>query len=117
LRWKDIDLAEPSLTVREAVYAGIIDTPKTPEGLRRVPLSTAAVNLIEAWQHRVGVVNGEALVFATWSGKPISPNNVLKHVVAAERRWGYPKRHGSRSGARTRHGPTKKGFLARPWRR
>jgi len=33
----------------------------------------------------------EALVFATWSGKPISPNNVLKHIVAAAKVLGLPK--------------------------
>lgn len=33
-------------------------------------------------------VDPEALVFATWSGKPISPNNVLKHIVAAAKTLG-----------------------------
>jgi integrase len=90
LRWQDLDLAERSLTVREAVYEGIFGTPKTEAGLRRVPLSVAATRLIETWQRRVTPVEPEALVFATWSGKPISPNNVLKHIVAAAKVLGLP---------------------------
>ena len=78
--------------MREAVYEGIFGTPKTEAGLGRVPLSVAAMHLIEAWQRRTTAVESEALVFATWSGKPISPNNVLKHIVAAAKGLGlgYP---------------------------
>ena len=36
-----------SLTVREAVYEGIFGTPKTEAGLRRVPLSVGATQLID----------------------------------------------------------------------
>ena len=56
-----------------------------------MPLSVAATQLIETWQRRVAPVEPEALVFATWSGKPISPNNVLKHIVAAAKVLGLPK--------------------------
>jgi integrase len=91
LRWKDLDLAERSLTVREAVYEGNFDTPKTTAALRRVPLSAAAVQLLETWQRRVTPIEPEALVFATWSGKSISPNNVLKPIVAAAKALELPK--------------------------
>lgn len=91
LRWKDLDLTERTLTVREAVYEGIFGTPKTEAGLRPVPLSVAAMQLIEAWQRRAASVKPEALVFATWSGKPISPNNVLKPISAAAKALGLPK--------------------------
>jgi integrase len=70
---------------------GRVGTPKTQAGLRRMPLSVAAVQLIEAWQRRAMPVESEALVFATWSGKPISPNNVLKHIVAAAKALALPK--------------------------
>src|SRR5204862_218562 len=51
----------------------------------------AAMQFIEAWQRRGTQVEPEALVFATWSGRPISPNNVLKHIVAAAKALGLPK--------------------------
>jgi integrase len=91
LRWKDLDLAERTLTVRQAVYERVFDTPKTQAGLRRVPLSAAAVQVIEIWRCRVDAADPDALVFSTWSGKPISPNNVLKPIVAAAKALGLPK--------------------------
>jgi integrase len=83
LRWKAIDLAGAYLTVQEAVYEGAFGTPKTDAGIRRVPLPDAAVDLLRTWQERVRRKEPEDLVFSTWSGKPISPNNVL-------RRWIFP---------------------------
>ena len=72
-----------SLTVREAVYEGVFSTPKTSAGVRQVPLPDAAVRLLAAWRARAGHPEPESLVFSTWSGKPISPNNV-------SRRWIFP---------------------------
>lgn len=83
LRWKSLSLAEEHLTVDEAVYEGAFGTPKTSAGLRRVPLSDATVRLLAEWKDRARNTAPDALVFATWSGKPISPNNVL-------RRWVFP---------------------------
>lgn len=83
LRWKAVDLVEGHLTVKEAVYEGAFGTPKTEAGVRRVPLSDSAVALLVAWRQRVKRTEPDDLAFATWSGKPISPNNVL-------RRWIFP---------------------------
>lgn len=83
LRWKSVNLAEGHLTVDEAVYEGAFGTPKTSAGVRRVPLSEATVTLLTEWKDRAKNTQADALVLATWSGKPISPNNVL-------RRWVFP---------------------------
>jgi integrase len=83
LRWKNLSVAEGHLTVDEAVYEGAFGTPKTSAGLRRVPLSDATVRLLTEWKGRAKNTQAGALVFATWSGKPISPNNML-------RRWVFP---------------------------
>jgi integrase len=83
LRWKSLDLVDGHLTVQEAVYEGAFGTPKTEAGVRRVPLSDTTVTLLEEWKGHVKRTEPEALVFSTWSGKPISPNNVL-------RRWIFP---------------------------
>lgn len=83
LRWKSVSLEEGHLTVDEAVYEGAFGTPKTAAGLRRVPLSNATVRLLTEWKDHARATFPEALVFSTWSGKPISPNNVL-------RRWVFP---------------------------
>ena len=52
-------------------------------GVRQLPLSDAAVQLIMLWRTQVQSIDPESLVFPTWSGRPISPNNV-------SRRWIYP---------------------------
>lgn len=83
LRWQAVNLTEAHLTVQEAVYEGAFGTPKTDAGIRRVPLSEPAVALLGKWRARVKRTEPEALVFSTYSGKPISPNNVL-------RRWIFP---------------------------
>jgi hypothetical protein len=67
--------------VREAVYEARFGTPKTEAGTRRVPLSDAAWLLLEQWKRKARVVDQDALVFATCSGKPISPNNILRRFV------------------------------------
>lgn len=83
LRWKTVNLVRACLSVQEAVYEGAFGTPKTEAGIRHVPLSDAAVDLLRTWQQRATRTGPEDLLFSTWSGKPISPNNVL-------RRWVFP---------------------------
>jgi integrase len=83
LRWRAVDLAANQLAVREAVYEGTFGTPKTAAGLRALPLSEGAAALLTAWQKTAKRQTPDDLVFSTWSGKPISPNNVL-------RRWVFP---------------------------
>lgn len=92
LRWSDVDLEARALTVRQAVYEGVFDTPKTEAGVRTVPLSAAAVGLVHAWRARVRRTEPDALLFATWSGKPIAPNNVLRRwIVPACTRLGLQR--------------------------
>jgi integrase len=81
LRWRDLDEQGRCLTVREAVYEGTFDTPKTEAGVRQIPLSDAAMTLIADWRARAKGTQPDALVFSTWSGKPISPNNVSRQQV------------------------------------
>jgi len=81
LRWRDLDEHERMLSVREAVYEGSFDTPKTQASVRQIPLSDGALKLITAWKARSKRTEQDALVFCTWSGKPISPNNVLRQQI------------------------------------
>ena len=81
LRWQDIDEASRVLTIREAVYDGVFDTPKTEAGIRQLPLSDAALGFIRGWKDRAGRSDAGDLVFATSTGKAISPNNVLRRAI------------------------------------
>jgi len=69
------------LIVREAVYEGCFDTPKTEAGIRQIPLSDAALKLVADWKARMKRSEPDALVFSTWSGRPISPNNVVRQQI------------------------------------
>ena len=81
LRWRDLDEQDRTLAVREAVYEGRFDTPKTEAGVRQMPLSDVALKLAADWRARIKEIDPDALVFSTWSGKPISPNSVLRRQV------------------------------------
>jgi integrase len=83
LRWWDIDEPNRSLQVRAAVYEGVFDDPKTMASLRTIPLPSAALQLLAEWKGRARKTAAHELIFSTVSGKPISPNNVL-------RRWVWP---------------------------
>jgi integrase len=83
LRWRDFDDEGKRLHVREAVYEGVFGSPKTGAGTRQLPLSASAWKLLTDWKQAAHRTEPDALVFATRSGKPISPNNVL-------RRWVFP---------------------------
>jgi integrase len=80
------------ITVREAIYVGKFDTPKTEAGVRQVPLSDAAFQLVTEWKALVGHAAPDSLVFATRMGTVISPNNVLgRCILPTCKRLGLPR--------------------------
>ena len=81
LRWRDFDEVGQSLIVREAVYDGTFSTPKTAAGVRQIPLVRGCGELTVDWRARVKHTEPESLMFSTWSGKPISPNNVVRRWI------------------------------------
>jgi integrase len=82
-RWRDFDETNRCLQVREAVYEGTFDEPKTDASARLIPLPEMAMEMLQTWRSLCRRTAPEDLIFATISGKPISPNNVL-------RRWVWP---------------------------
>ena len=81
VRWQDVDLLEHVITVERAVYDGHFGPPKTRAGERCLPLSDAAHALLAAWHQEAQSTRPDDLVFATRTGKPISPNNILRRAV------------------------------------
>jgi integrase len=101
LRWQDVNLEKASLRVErslEETKAGLrFKAPKTKHGRRSITLPPSAVSALrDHWKAqqetrlklRMGKAPAEALVFATWDGKPRSPNALTKEwrreVKAAE---------------------------------
>jgi integrase len=81
LRWRDVDETARLLTVREAIYDGVVSTPKTEAGRRQLPLSAMALALIVDWKTHARTSAPDAFVFSTRQGHSLSPNNVLRRVV------------------------------------
>src|SRR5260370_41391967 len=77
LRWRDLDETTQCLTVREAVYEGAFDTPKTTAGLRRIPLSATAWRLLQDWHPQAKHMGPDQVVFLALAGKPIWCHNML----------------------------------------
>jgi integrase len=78
LRWRDIDLVGKGLRVRQTVYEGRFDTPKTKRSNRGVPLCPKALKILLELSFGA---NPEALVFATERGTPLCRRNLLNRQL------------------------------------
>jgi integrase len=75
LRWRDIDEESRVRMVREAVYDGIFDTPKTEAEWRQIPLSDGALGFIrEATRGRHGTRRARLL-------DGVGPHALAQHVL------------------------------------
>jgi integrase len=73
LRWCDVDLVAGTLRVRQTVYEGQFDTPKTKRSRRVVPLSPMAVQILGLQKQG----SGTALIFSSAMGTPLCRRNLL----------------------------------------
>ena len=81
LRWRDIDEPNRLLTVREAIYDGVTNTPKTDAGRRAVPLSATAMALVDEWKTHAYTSDPDAFVFSTKFGDALLSGNVLRRSI------------------------------------
>jgi integrase len=66
-RWRDFDVANRCLYVREAVYEGTFDEPKTDASMRLIPLPDIGMELLRTWQSRSRQSAPQDLIFSTVS--------------------------------------------------
>ena len=87
LRWRALDLQVGTLQVRESVYEGQFQRPKTQKAVRTIPLGPNVVARLSA--HRGTGARGEPddLVFSNRNGGPLRESKLLRKVLqpAAER--------------------------------
>jgi len=90
LRWQDVDLNKGKLSVRQTVEClsgtAHISTPKTAAALRTITLFPESVAALKAHRTRqlerrmrAAVWEDHDLVFASETGRPLNPNNVLRN--------------------------------------
>ena len=102
--WGDVDLDGASLRVEQSLEqtkAGLrFKSPKTRHGRRSISLPPSAVAVVrDHWKAQqelrlklgMGKAPPESLVFATWEGKPRSPNSLTKEWKEAIRATKLPR--------------------------
>jgi integrase len=89
LRWGSLDLKARLLRVRETVYNGHFDQPKTKRSARTIPIGTDMAEFFAAI--RPAAVDARALVFSTREGSPLERRKLLrKHLKPAAKKLGLP---------------------------
>ena len=80
LTWKRVgpDYAD----IRQRVYKGEIDSPKTVQSVRHAALSRGLLDALEHWKARSLNTNPEAWVFPSERGTPLSRDNVLRRSIS-----------------------------------
>ena len=81
LRWSALDLEGGSLTVRESVFGGKFQPPKTQKAIRTIPLGRHAVAALSAHRNRVTRRAAEDLVFGNRNGGPLREAKLLRNVL------------------------------------
>lgn len=79
LRWNDI--GADSVRVDEAVYRGVVGTPKTPRSRRTVKVPAKAIALLHEWRDQCRFTEPEDFVFSIRTNSPIDLNRVLERLI------------------------------------
>jgi integrase len=70
LRWRALDLEGGTLTVRESVFEGKFQPPKTQKAKRTIPLGPRTIEALRAHGKRVSRTESNDLVFGNRDGHP-----------------------------------------------
>ena len=90
LRWSNVDLQNEVLGIKETVYEGHFDEPKTKRSFRVIPVGPETVGILNGLHQ--GQPNPEALVFANRRGRPLDRRNLLsRDLQPVCRRLGFPR--------------------------
>ena len=79
LRWGRVE--EKFLAVREGVYEGVLDTPKSERGKRDGALADGVVADLAEWKTLAVDCSAEAFVFPSERGTPLSGHNVWQRNI------------------------------------
>jgi len=79
LRWQDINFDTRHISVRQTVYEGHFDVPKSKRSKRTIPVTPVAVGILESLR-KPGAIPS-ALVFSARNGSPLSRRNLLNRQL------------------------------------
>jgi integrase len=89
LRWCDVDFRRQQLVIAQAVWKGVVDTPKSGRG-RIVPMTDALAAALQRFRH----LRGER-VFYNDDGRPVTEKILRTWHAAAQRRAQLPRTTGA----------------------
>jgi integrase len=79
--WRALDLDVGTLAVRESVFEGKLQPPKTQKAVRTISLGPRAIAPLTAHQQRVSRRAPEDLVFGNRKGDPLRESKLLRNVL------------------------------------
>jgi integrase len=80
LKWGHISITH--VNIRQRVYRGVIDSPKTPKSIRKAALAAGLLAEIELWREVSLNASDDAWVFPSESGKtPVSRDNLWRRRI------------------------------------
>jgi integrase len=81
LRWRSLDLELGTLSVRESVFEGKFQSPKTQKSRRTIPLGPQTISWLR--EHRLGAKRtaSDDLVFGNRNGQPLRESKLLQNVL------------------------------------
>jgi integrase len=88
VRWRALDLEVGTLAVRESVYGGKLQRPKTQKSRRTIPLGPHAVASLTAHRDRSTCKGDDELVFPNKSGEPLRESKLQRVLQPAAERAG-----------------------------
>ncbi len=81
VRWRSIDLETGTLSVRESVYEGTFQRPKTQKAMRTIPLGPHVIAMLRAHQARATRKALDDLLFPNREGRPLRESKLLREVL------------------------------------
>ena len=84
LRWRALDLESGTLRVEASVFEGAVQTPKTTQARRTIPLGPHIVSQLRDHRERFGRRADGELVFPNRMGDPHRESKLLQRGTAAE---------------------------------
>jgi integrase len=87
VRWRCLDLEIGTLSVRESVYEGKFQSPKTRKSRRTIPLGPQSILWLREHRLRATRIAADDLLFGNRSGKPLRESKLLRNVLQPAAEW------------------------------
>jgi integrase len=81
VRWRSLDLEIGTLSVRESVYEGKFQSPKTQKSRRTIPLGPQSILWLREHRLRATRTASDDLLFGNRNGRPLRESKLLRNLL------------------------------------